>query len=111
VVGEPLLEPEELLVVAGFHEFVDQGGCGGEAHGEALLAGGEAQAERGVSLAGAARPESDDVLAALDVFAARQLQDQGLVERGDRFEVKAVQALDGGKPGRRYSGVAVYELT
>ncbi len=100
MVGEPLLEAEKLLVVAGLHEFMDQGCGGSEADREALLAGGEAEAERDMGLSGAAWPESDDVLAALDVLATGQLQDQGLVERGDGLEVEAVQALHGREPGR-----------
>ena len=39
-------------------------------------------------------------LAALDVLAAGQLQDQRLVERGDDLEVEAVEALDHGEARR-----------
>ena len=94
-VGELLLEPQELSVIARFHELVDQGGGGGKADRQALLAGGEAEAERNVTLAGAGIAQSDHILPTLDVLASCQLEDQRLVERGDRFEVKAVQALDG----------------
>ena len=52
-----------------------------------------------MGLAGAAVAERDDVLAALDVFTARQFQDQHLVERWDGLEVEAVEAFDGGEPG------------
>jgi hypothetical protein len=68
---------------------------GGEADGQALLAGGEAQAEGRVGLAGAARAEGDDVLAALDPLAAGELQHLHLVERRDCLEVEAVEALGG----------------
>ena len=37
--GELLLEPQQLLVIAGLDEFVDQRGGGDEADREALLAG------------------------------------------------------------------------
>src|SRR5690606_41274950 len=43
----------------------------------------------------AAGPERDDVLAALDPFAARQFQHQHLVELRDGGEVEAGEALDG----------------
>ena len=45
-------------------------------------------------------PSHDEVLAALDVLAAGQLQDQRLVERGDDLEVEAVEALDHGEARR-----------
>jgi hypothetical protein len=53
-----------------------------------------------VGLAGAAGPEGDDILTTIDVFAARQLPDQGLVERRDGFEVEAVEAFHGGEARR-----------
>jgi hypothetical protein len=36
---------EQAAFVAGFHQLVDQGGGGGEAHRHALLAGGQPQAK------------------------------------------------------------------
>jgi hypothetical protein len=50
--GELILTPEQALLVACLHEFVDEGSRGREADGKTLLAGGETQAQR------------DDVLAA-----------------------------------------------
>ncbi len=50
--GEPFLEPEELLVVTGLHELVDQGGGGDKADREALLTGGQTQAEGDVCFSG-----------------------------------------------------------
>ena len=50
-----------------------------------------------MGLAGAAVADGDDVLSALDVFAAGQLHDQGLVQRRDGQEVEGVQALRGGE--------------
>ena len=58
-----------------------------------------------MSLAGAAVADGDDVLAALDVFTARQFHHQGLVHRRDSREVEAVQALD-----RREAGGAAPPL-
>jgi hypothetical protein len=50
-------------------------------------------------LAGAGVAEGDDVLAPRDVFRAGEFQHQGLVERGERQEVEAVEAFDGREPG------------
>ena len=113
--GELLLEPQQLLVIAGLDEFVDQCGGGDEADREALLAGRQAETEGDVGLAGAAVAERDEVLAALDVLAAGQLQDQRLVERGDDLEVEAIEALDHGEARRLdapldHAALAVDEL-
>ncbi len=48
---------------------MDQGGGGDEADGEALLTGGQPQAQRDMGFARAARPEGDDVLPPVDPFA------------------------------------------
>ena len=78
---------------------MDQGRGGGKADGQPLLAGREAETQSDVGLAGAAGAKSDDVLAALDVVATGEVQDQSLVEAGDGREIEAVEALDGGKAG------------
>jgi hypothetical protein len=54
-----------------------------------------------MALAGAAVAQCDHVLPPLDVLAAGELQHQHLVQRRDRCEVEAVQALD-----RREAGLA-----
>ena len=64
------------------------------------LAGGQAQAQGDVGLAGAAVADGDDVLSALDVFTPGQLHDQCFVKRGDGQEVEGVQAFRGGKACR-----------
>jgi hypothetical protein len=46
-----------------------------------------------MGLAGTTGPQGDDVLAALDPFAAGEFQHLYLVELGDRFEVEAVETL------------------
>ena len=70
-----------LFLVACLDQLVDQmGGCG-EAHGKALLAGGEAEGESNMRLPDAAWAEQDYVLTARDVLAAREIQHQHLVER------------------------------
>ena len=68
-----------------------------------------------MGLAGAAVADGDDVLAALDVFAAGQFHHQGLVHRGDGREVEGVQALDlleagGADPSLHHALVAVDEF-
>ncbi len=98
--GELLLEAEQALLIARLHELVDEGGGGGEADAETLLTSGQPETESDVGLAGAAVAERDDVLAALDVFAAGKLEHEGLVERGDGLEVEAVEAL-GHREARR----------
>ena len=94
VAGELALQAQQPLLVAGLDQLVDQGGGGGEADREALLAGGQPQAEGNVGLAGAAVADRDDVLAAGDVLRAGKLQHQRLVERRQGQEVEAVEAFD-----------------
>lgn len=48
-----------------------------------------------MGLAGAARAESNDILAPINPFAAGEFQDLHLVQCGDCLEVKAVEAFDG----------------
>jgi hypothetical protein len=55
VAGDLALQAQQPLLVASLDQFVDQGGGGGEADREALLAGGQPQAEGNMGLAGAAR--------------------------------------------------------
>ena len=74
------------------------GGCG-EAHGEALLTGGEAEGESDMRLPDTAWAEQDYVLAARDVLAAGEIQHQHLVERRDRLEVEALELFDDGEAG------------
>ena len=109
------LEVEQSAVVLGLHEFVDQGRGGSETHGHSPLAGGHAQAQGDVGLAGAAVADGDDVLTALDVFTPRQFHDQLFVHRGDGQEVEGVQAFDRGEargpdPALHHALVAVDEF-
>ena len=97
--GQLPLQVEQPFLIPGLHQLVDQGGGGGEAHGHSPLAGGQAQPQGDVGLAGAAVADGDDVLPALDVFAAGQLHHQVFVHRGDGRKVEGVQALDGGEVG------------
>jgi hypothetical protein len=59
---------------------------------------GQPQAEGDVALAGAAVADRDDVVPAEHVLAAGQLEHQCLVERRQRQEVEAVEALDRREP-------------
>ena len=94
------MQPQQTLLVTGFDQFVDEGGGGGEADRKALLAGGQTQAQRKVSFAGAGIAEGDHVLAARQIFASSQLQHERLVEAGQSGEVIAVEALHAGETGR-----------
>ena len=76
-------------------ETLANGRGGDETDLQALLAGRQSQAQGYVGLAGAARPERDDVLASVDELAAGEFHDQGLVQRRNDLEVEAVQALGG----------------
>ena len=49
VAGELALQAQQPLLVAGLDQLVDQGGRGGEADREALLAGGQSQPEGNVA--------------------------------------------------------------
>ena len=93
------LQVEQPSFVPGLHQLVDQGGGGGESHGHPALAGGQAQSQGDVGLAGAAVADGDDILPALYVFATCQLHHQRLVHRRDGRKVEGVQAFDGREAG------------
>ena len=78
---------------------MNQGGGGDEADGEPLLAGGQAETEGDMGLAGARVAERDDVLAPLDVLAPSQFQGHRLVQRRNGLEVEAVETFDGRELG------------
>ena len=52
-----------------------------------------------MGLSGSAVAQRDDVVAGDDIFAARQLQRQRLIERGNGREVERIEALHRGKAG------------
>lgn len=70
------LKLQQLLLIAGSHEPMHQGGGGGESDGEALLAGGKAKGELDVGFAGSTVAERDDVLTTQDELAAPQIEHQ-----------------------------------
>ena len=57
--GQLPLQVEQPAIVSGLHELVDQGRGGGEAYGHSLLAGGQAQTQGHVGLAGATGIDRD----------------------------------------------------
>ena len=108
------MEIEQASVVAGLDQLVDERGGGGEADRQPPLAGGKAETEGGMCLAGPAVTHGDHVLAPVDVLAAGQLHDKLLVHRRDGEEVEAVQALRGREacspyPPVQHAVMAVYK--
>src|SRR5215472_1669350 len=80
-VGRQLaLEAKQSLLVPGLDQLVDHRGRGGEADRQALLTGRQPQPESNVGLPSATVADCDRVLAASNVFAASEFQDQCLVE-------------------------------
>ena len=72
--GQLPLQVEQPSLVPGLHQLVDQGGCGGEAHGHSVLAGGEAKAQGHVGLTGAAVADGDDSVGVVRTPLLGQLQ-------------------------------------
>src|SRR4051794_23562444 len=93
VAGQLLLQAQQPLLVSRLQELMDQRGGRGETYGHPVLAGGQTEPERHMGLAGAAVAERDHVLPLADVVAARQVEDQHLVQRRDGQEVEAIEAL------------------
>ena len=87
------MESQQASLIARFDHFTDQGCGGGEADGEALLAGGQPDAEGDMGLAGARWPEGDDVLAPAHPLTPRQFQNLHPVQLRDGGEVEAVQTF------------------
>ena len=52
--GQLPLQVEQLFLVPGLHQLVDQGGGGGEAHGHSPLAGGQAKPQELATVKGGA---------------------------------------------------------
>src|SRR5947208_8723360 len=77
---------------------MDESGGGVKADRQPLLAGGESEPETDVRLASTAVAHRDDVLPAGHILRAGELQNEGLVERGNGGEVETVQALHGREP-------------
>ena len=82
-----------------FRSLVDEAGGGGEADSFALAAGGDTQGDGNVRLAGAGRPDQDDVLPGVQVVALSELQNGLLVEGGDGCELEGIEGLQGREAG------------
>ena len=80
VVGELLLQPQQPSFIARLHELMHERRGGDEAHRQPPLARGQSQSLGHVSLPGAARSQSDDVLAPLDPFTSGELEHLDLAE-------------------------------
>jgi hypothetical protein len=91
---EMLLQRAKAALVARLHEFVNESGRRREGDVVALLASRETQSQGDVGLAGAGGTQRDAVLPLLDPFAARQFENQWLVDRGLGGEVERVEAFD-----------------
>ena len=89
------LQVEQPAIVSGLHELVDQGRGGGEAYGHSLLAGGQAQTQGHVGLAGATVADGDDILPMLGIHTG-QFHDQFTEGMASR---RRVQAFDGRETG------------
>ena len=97
---QPLEQPGKLPVFAGFEELGDQGGDGVEAHALSLGTGGMAQGRGQVGLAGAGITHEQNVLPAVEVFAAHELEHEVFVDAGLGLEVEGVQGFEDGELGR-----------
>jgi hypothetical protein len=60
-----------ICFVASLHQLVYEAGGGGEADGEALLAGGQAEPEGNEGLACPVRPKGDDILSRRSIHSQR----------------------------------------
>src|SRR3954453_20723088 len=98
--GEVLLQSQQAALVARLLELMDKTGGGGKGDGKPPLTGSKTQGQGNMGLPRAAVAEHDDVVAGDNKLAARQLQDQRLVEGGYCRKVEGIQALD-----RREAGV------
>jgi hypothetical protein len=92
--GQLPLQAEQPTLVMRLDHLMHDGRCGDEASFDAALASSKAEPGGDMGLAHAGGAEGDDVLPAGDELPAGQVEDQLLVEGGDRIEVKAFQALD-----------------
>jgi hypothetical protein len=78
--GELSLKFEQTLFVARFHQLMDEPNRRRKGYGKAALLGGEAESQARMRLSCAAVAQSDDVLAGGDIFAAREFENEWLIE-------------------------------
>ena len=89
--GELVLKAEQPLLVARLDHLVDELGGGGEAHGEALLAGGEAGGDRDVRLAHTAGSEDT-------MHTSRHYADIGIMPRNAQSGLRLLEDAPGCSP-------------
>ena len=87
------LKFEQTLFVTRLHQLMDEPNRCRKGDDKAALASGEAKCQACMRLAGAGIAQSDDILAGDDIFAAREFEDERLVERWDGSEVESVETL------------------
>ena len=87
-------QARERALVGGFGQFVHERGRRRVAHPQPALAGGHAEADQQVRLAGAAVAEQHDGLARGDPLAALQRGEHGRVDRGRRRQVEVGEVLE-----------------
>src|SRR3981081_511000 len=77
---------------------MDESGRCGEGDRKAALTGGGTERQRDMRLAGAAVAESNNIVAGDGIFAAREFENERLVQRWDSGEVERVETLHRRKP-------------
>jgi len=91
--GELGLELEQTPLIARFHQLMNEAGRRNESNRETVLAGSEAESQTHMRLAGAAIAQSDDVFAGDNILAAREFENERLVERRDGGKFECVETL------------------
>ena len=85
--------------VGGFDEFVDELGGGGVADPAALFAGGDAEADEQVGLAGAGVAEQHDGFAGVEVGAGGEVARVAGLMVGDGVDVEVGEPFEAGEAG------------
>ena len=91
--GDLRLQLEETAFVARFHQLMHEPGRREEGDREAALAGGEAERQTDMRLAGAGITQSNEIVAGDDILVSGQFKDERLVERRDGGDVERVETL------------------
>jgi hypothetical protein len=89
-------EPREAPLVGGFDELVDELGGGGVTDPTSFFAGGDAEPDEEVALAGAGVAEEDDGFAGVEVAAAGEGGDRGRIMEGAAARSKSVRRFTRG---------------
>ena len=97
---EPGHQALEQAFFPGLEQLGDEGRDREEAYALTLHTSGVSEGSGDVGLARAGIAEQQDVLVTVEVLAAHEFEDQGLVEAGLSGEVEGVQGLEDGERGR-----------